>query len=250
MPAQAFVPGMKEIANYIRDKSTLPLMPGMQPTGPMTPYMGTENPNVSNAMARELVERKRVEQSSRDERHFMVHDMSDKLFGVVVKDKNLSNKNYECNCHSKNCIHLRAVFLFLGIPPSEIPFIRNTDPLRSLHGNRNKDEKQAGNKAPRKKETYKDYESEEEVPTDHDFASLDRYSKDTVESTSQKSKRKSQSQSLESGDFSQGSQIKRRRRQPETAKPDIAKMWSEIQANPDATLNEAELQIRRDVAER
>uniref|UniRef100_A0AC35GTW6 Macro domain-containing protein n=1 Tax=Panagrolaimus sp. PS1159 TaxID=55785 RepID=A0AC35GTW6_9BILA len=152
--------------------------------------MGTENPNVPNAMARELVERKRVTQSPADERHFLVHDMTDKLFAVVVKDKDLAKQNYECNCNSKNCIHLRAVFLFLGIPPSEIPFIANKDPLRSLQRNRNKDEKRAGKKAPRKKETHKDYMSDEEVQEIDGFEMHDFTKSDKAGSSSQTRKRK------------------------------------------------------------
>uniref|UniRef100_A0A914Z0G2 SWIM-type domain-containing protein n=1 Tax=Panagrolaimus superbus TaxID=310955 RepID=A0A914Z0G2_9BILA len=253
VPALAFVPGISEIVSFIRDKTTLPLMPGMKQSGPLTPYMGTENPNVPNALARELVARKRISQSQDDERHFLVNDLTDKLFAVYVRDKNLAKQAYECSCKSKNCIHLRAVFFFLGIPPAQIPFIALKDPLQSLLGNRNQNEKKAGEKQPRRGESKRDYDSDDGKIEDNKM-DFDDYLTQR-DDTSHYNKRKASNQHLDdNADLNvkkeENSQGKKKKKLVNDGESVISDMWDELQSRTYEEITPEETQLREDVAKR
>uniref|UniRef100_A0A914P4U2 SWIM-type domain-containing protein n=1 Tax=Panagrolaimus davidi TaxID=227884 RepID=A0A914P4U2_9BILA len=175
-PAIPYVPALTEIVPFLKDKSSLPLMPGMQRTGPLVKNRGQSNPNTLNSMAKDLVLKKRVKQDADNEKLFQVLDLGDNYHAVYLKDRDLSKQNYTCSCSAKDCVHLRAVFLFLDIPPEDIPFIANRDPLQLLkrQRNKNRNETAAGRKAPRRGESTKDYRSEDEDEDDEDSGSAKR----------------------------------------------------------------------------
>uniref|UniRef100_A0A914YLC1 SWIM-type domain-containing protein n=1 Tax=Panagrolaimus superbus TaxID=310955 RepID=A0A914YLC1_9BILA len=168
MTSLPFIPAITEIVPYIKNKSSLPLMPGMQRTGPLVKKQGDINSNTLNSMAQDLVLKQRVSQNPNNNKLFNVLDLGDNYHGVQLKDRDLSKQNYSCSCSAKDCVHLRAVFLFLNIPPEDIPFIASKDPLQILkrQRNKNKNETSAGKKKPRKGETTKDYRSDDDEHDD------------------------------------------------------------------------------------